>query len=326
MTGWRVGLAVAAGGALAAALLALYLDHRAEAGREVEREAPIVAPSRVRTGKGGPVVAIDSVEGRRMGLETAVLLSAAGAPPVRLPAQVVEEPERAAAVRAPLAGLLSVPGDRRWPAIGDRLPAGAEVAQVSDARPLVLPLGGTVTRVGARPGEIVAAGQLLLEVVDRSRPAVRVVWNPEGGEPPGNLVLDPPGGTGRVAARLIGPAADADPLTRRPVYLYRAERGWNGGTPGTPVAALAPSRAPAARGALVPDAAVVQWDGLAWAYRQRGPGSFERVAVATDRPVAGGWIAARGLAPGDTVVVTGAQELISEEFRARVSVGDESGE
>jgi hypothetical protein len=32
------------------------------------------------------------------------------------------------------------------------------------------------------------------------------------------------------------------------------------------------------------------------------------------------------LAPGDTVVVTGAQELLSEEFRARVTVGDESGE
>jgi hypothetical protein len=32
------------------------------------------------------------------------------------------------------------------------------------------------------------------------------------------------------------------------------------------------------------------------------------------------------LAPGDTVVVTGAELLLSEEFRARVTVGDESGE
>ena len=76
----------------------------------------------------------------------------------------------------------------------------------------------------------------------------------------------------------------------------------------------------------MPDEAVVQWDGLAWAYRSRGEGSFERVAVPTDRPIAGGWIAPRGLSPGDTVVVTGAQELLSEEFRARVSVGDEAGE
>jgi hypothetical protein len=326
MTGWRVGLALAAGAGLVAGLLALYLDHRGEADREMEREAPIVAPSRLRLENGGPVVAIDSAEARRMGLETAVLASASGAPPLRFPAQVIEEPERVAVVRAPVSGLLSGPASARWPAIGDRLEAGAEVGQVSDARPLALPLGGTVTRIGARPGEIVAAGQLLLEVVDRSRPAVRVVWDPAAGEPPASVVLEPPGGARRVSARLIGPAPEADALTRRPAYLYRAERAWSGATPGTPVSALAPSRAPAARGALVPDAAVVQWDGLAWAYRLRGAGTYERVAVPTDRPVADGWIAVHGLAAGDTVVITGAQELISEEFRARVSVGDEAGE
>jgi biotin carboxyl carrier protein len=326
MSALRAGLVVAATGGLVAALLALYLDQREEAGREVEREAPIVAPSRVRSEAGGPVVVIDSAEARRMGLETAVLAVASSAPPRRLPAQVVEEPERVAAVRAPLAGLLSAPASARWPAIGDRLEAGAEIAQVSDARPLAVPLGGTVTRIGARPGEIVAAGQLILEVVDRSRPAVRVVWDPEAGAPPVTLVLEPPGGARRVTARRIGPAPEADALTRRPAFLYRAEHDWPGAAPGTPVSALARSGAPAARGALVPDAAVVQWDGLAWAYRQRGKGTYERVAVSTDRPVAGGWIATRGLSGGDTIVVTGAQELISEEFRARVTVGDESGE
>jgi hypothetical protein len=32
------------------------------------------------------------------------------------------------------------------------------------------------------------------------------------------------------------------------------------------------------------------------------------------------------LAAGERVVVTGVQELLSEEFRARVTVGEESGE
>jgi len=326
MTGWRVGLAVALGTAVAAGLLSLYLEHRDEAGREAEREDPIVAPSRVRMEEHGPVVTIDSAEAARIGLETMVLASASAAPPLRLPAVVMEEPERVATLRAPLAGRLSAPPGNRWPSIGDRLDAGAEVGQVSDARPLSLPLAGVVTRVGARPGEIVAAGQLLLEVVDRSHPAVRVVWDPAAGEPSRTVVLAPQGAGGRITARLVGPAPEADLLTRRPAYVYRADRGWPGGTPGTPVAALAPSRSPAARGAMVPDPAVVQWDGLAWAYRRRGANAFERVAVPTDRPVAGGWVAARGFSAGDTVVVTGAQELLSEEFRARVSVGDESGE
>ena len=325
MIGWRSGAAAAAVVIVAAVLVARYVEQRDEAGREAAREAPIVAPSRVRTERGGPVVAIDSAEARRLGLGTAVLASAAAAPPLRLVASVVDEPERTATLRAPLSGRLSVPEGARWPSLGDRVAAGAPLAQVSDAKPLAASLDGIVTRIGARPGEIVAEGQVLLEVVDRSRPAVRVVWESESA-PAARIALEPPGGSRRVSARLLGPAPEADPLTRRPTYLYRAERGWPGGTPGTPVTALAPSGASAASGALVPDDAVVQWEGLAWAYRRHGADTFERVAVPTDRPMAGGWLAARGLAPGDTVVVTGAQELLSEEFRARVSVGEESGE
>ena len=82
----------------------------------------------------------------------------------------------------------------------------------------------------------------------------------------------------------------------------------------------------AVRGAFVPDAAVVQWEGLAWAYRARGADRFERVRVVTDHPSDGGWVVDGPLAAGDSVVVRGAQELLSEEFRARVTVGDESGE
>ena len=325
MMGWRVGAVTIAAMIVVAVLVARYRERRSEAGAEAEREAPIVAPSRVRDEEDGPVVEIDSAEARRMGLRTAVLAPSSAAPSVRLAAAVVNEPERAATLRAPLSGRLGVPEGARWPRLGDRVAAGAAIAQVSDARPLASPLDGIVTAVGARPGEIVAEGQTLLEVVDRSRPAVRVVWESEAGRPADRIVLEPPGGSRRVPARLIGPAAEADPLTRRATYLYRADHGWRGATPGTPVAALAPGSAPAARGALVPDDAVVQWDGLAWAYRRRS-GRYERVAVPTDRPVPGGWLAARSLEPGDTVVVTGAQELLSEEFRARVSVGEESGE
>jgi hypothetical protein len=48
--------------------------------------------------------------------------------------------------------------------------------------------------------------------------------------------------------------------------------------------------------------------------------------VPTDRPSPGGWISGPPLAAGDTVVVTGVQELLSVEFRARVTVGEASGE
>jgi membrane fusion protein, multidrug efflux system len=101
---------------------------------------------------------------------------------------------------------------------------------------------------------------------------------------------------------------------------------WPGATPGTPVIVLVPRAGRAAAGVLVPDSAVVQWEGLAWAYVRRAPGRYQRVRVPTDRPAPGGWITGAPLGAGDTVVVRGAQELLSEEFRARVPVGDEAGE
>jgi HlyD family secretion protein len=312
---------------LAAALVLLYRSHRREVGREAQREAPVVAASRLEQGREALFVALDSADGRRIGLATEPLRPISRVPEERLAAEVVAEPERMAVLRAPVGGRLTVPDGARWPSLGDRVRAGVPIAQVSDARPLAAPLAGVITRVGAQPGAIVEAGQELLEIVDYSRPLIRVAWaDPAGGSPRPSIVLTPPDTALRIAARLVGPAAEADPVTRKPAYLYRAGRTWPGATPGTPMVALVPRHERATPGVLVPDRAVVQWDGFAWMYLQRAPGRFERVRLSTDRPTPGGWIAGAPLTAGDIVVVTGAEELLSEEFRARVTVGDEAGE
>jgi hypothetical protein len=312
---------------LVIAILGGVLTLRSWGGREQEEpdeERPIVAPSRVAEREGEPRVVLDSGEVRRIGLVTAALAPAAARSGRRLPGQVIPEPERTVTVRAPVAGRLTVAQGSRWPSLGERLHAGAPLGRVSDAQPLTVPIGGAVTAVGARPGEIVETGQMLLELADNSHPVVRVAWPADAGRPADRVLLIPSDGSA-VEARLIGPAAEADPLTRQPAYLYRARARWPGAVPGTPVTANLANGA-RVEGALVPDAAVVQWEGLAWAYLRRGPGQYARVPVATDQPAPGGWLAGPPFAPGDSVVVTGAQELLSEEFRARVTVGEESGE
>ena len=318
--------------ALATGLVVLYRGHRREVAKEAVRSAPVVAPSRVSQDSGSVVVSLQPDERRRVGIELALVRPASRGLEARLTGDVVPETERTAVLRAPVAGRFTVPDGARWPALGERVAAHVVLAQISDARPLALPIGGVVTRVGAQPGALVEAGQALLEVADYSRPLVRVAWfDPDGGAPPARLSVGP-GSTAasvRVPARLVGPAPEADPITRRAAYLYRADRAWPGASPGTPVVAYAavPARAGAASGgAVVPDSAVVQWQGLAWAYRAHGADRFERVRVATDHPGPGGWVVQGPLAAGDSVVVRGAEELLSEEFRARVTVGDESGE
>jgi biotin carboxyl carrier protein len=305
-----------------AAIAAGVLLRPREGGSEANGEAPVVAPSRVVEEEGEARVVLDTAEVARVGIEVAVLAAAKRTDELRVPGEVVTEPERTAIIRAPVAGRLTAEPSG-WPELGTRVASGAALGQVSDARPLVAPIAGVVTRVGARPGEIVSEGQTLLELADRSRPVVRLAW-PDAGAPPRVVGLAPDSAS-RVEADLIGPAAEADPVTRQAVYLYRARRAWPGAVPGTLVdAEVAQGKATA--GVLVPDRAVVQWDGLAWVYLQRAPGRYLRVRVPTDHPTPRGWMAGAPLAPGDTVVVTGAELLLSEEFRARVTVGDESGE
>ena len=321
-------------------LIVRFRESRREVAHQAGREAPVVAPSRV-TEKGGAVtVTLDTAELRRIGLTVAAVRAGGRIAEIRLPAEMVAETERAATLRAPVSGRFTVAEGAHWPGLGERVRAGVEIARVSDARPLAMPISGTVTRVGAQPGALVEAGQALLEVADLSRPLVRVAWLVDaGGAPPPSLTLDAgnsaigkeatlsgaPGSGPRVTARLVGPAPEADPVTRRPAYLYRASRSWPGAAPGVPIVALVPGGVSGAT-VVVPDSAVVQWEGLAWAYRRSAPGRFERVRVATDHPVPGGWLAGPPLAAGDSVVLRGAEELLSEEFRARVTVGDESGE
>lgn len=321
--------------AVAAWIILRFRDARRDVAREAERDQPVVAASRVAVAEGAITVTLDTAEVRRVGLTLAAVRAAASVAETRLPAEVVAETEHAATLRAPVSGRFSVPEGARWPGLGERVRAGVEIARVSDARPLAAPISGTVTRVAAQPGALVEAGQPLLEVADLSHPLVRVAWlDGAGDSPPRVLVLGP--GETRVPARFVGPAPEADPVTRRPAYLYRAVHSWPGAAPGVPVDALV--RGPAAGEAgskdsaigtaavFVPAAAAVQWEGLVWTYRRVAPGRFERVRVATDRPVSGGWLTSAPLAAGDSVVLRGAEELLSEEFRARVTVGDESGE
>ena len=170
--------------ALGIALVVLYRGHRTEGAREAAREEPVVAPNRVSGDSAAVVVSLRPDERRRVGLQLAVLRAASRGAELRLAGDVVPETERAAALRAPVAGRFTVPDGAHWPTLGERVAPQVALAQVSDARPLTLPIGGIVTRVGAQPGALVEAGQVLLEVADYSRPLVRVAWLDTSGRPP----------------------------------------------------------------------------------------------------------------------------------------------
>jgi len=266
-------------------------------------------------------VVLDSASLARLGIATATLGPVTRPPELEFPALVVEDPGAATIVRSGIAGRLAVAPGAAWPRPGDRLVGGAAVAQVGDARALIVPRGGTVVAVRAQPGELVQPGQVLFELVDYSTALIQVAW--EHGTPPLTLGFGRGDGPRRTGER-IGLAPEADPLTRWPAWRYRVPDP--GLRPGTALSAFQPDPGAPPGGVVVPDAAVVQWDALAWCYVERAAGQFARVPVSTSAPVAGGWLVSRGLRSGERVVVTGAGLLLSEEFRSRIVVGEEVGE
>ncbi len=325
-----------------------FLAGKGERAKEAAREAPVNAPSRMRAVEGPlgdeAAVVLDSAAKVRAGIETEALLAGSGAGGVRLTGELTADPARITTLRAPIPGRLTVPGGH-WPALGERVTPGRFLVQVSDARPLTVPRGGTVTSVSAQPGELVQAGQELMQLTDFTVLLARIVWRPEAPRtPPGRITLTPLTPSDAFAsartpsfapAYLVGPAGDVDSVTRLPVYIYRTEAAWAGARPGTPVEATPAEPGAAGYGVFVPVAAVVQWEGLAWVYVQQAvprtikstSSRFVRRRVDTSLPVPGGWLVTTagvlGVRAGDRVAVRGAQELLSEEFRSRLTVGED---
>lgn len=134
-----------------------------------------------------------------------------------------------------------------------------------------------------------------------------------------------------TTAQLVSAAPQVDPQLQGATAFYRADAA-GGLQPGRNLDIWLPQGGGDRAGAVVPLAAVVWWQGRAWAYLQQdttGPAPaaarFVRHEVDTGTPVTDGYFIADAGLVGRRVVVQGAQLLLSEEFRAQIQVGEEGG-
>jgi len=72
-------------------------------------------------------------------------------------------------------------------------------------------------------------------------------------------------------------------------------------------------------GVIIPNAAIIWYAGKSWVYRKTADEKFSRIPVATDVEVGNGWFYQGSLKPGDQVVTSGAQLLLSEEFKSQIT-------
>ncbi len=124
-----------------------------------------------------------------------------------------------------------------------------------------------------------------------------------------------------VSAQYVGAAARTDPRLQGASYFYAAAP--DGLLPGASLTVFLPIGAET-QGAVIPASAIVWWQGRAWVYTQHDGTHFVRRELPADQSTGDGWFVPQGFANSESIVVTGAQLLFSEELKAQTSSGEDT--
>jgi multidrug efflux pump subunit AcrA (membrane-fusion protein) len=202
--------------------------------------------------------------------------------------------------------------------VSDKAVEAAEVTFRSDQTTLrnanqLLALSGLPGRQHWGPvvGGWIEHGSAQLEAVLAGRTRLLQATPSEGTNVPLRLSLK--SGQRMIEARLLSQLPRVDPRFQTPSYLYSVP-GSSAVVPGMNVIAFA-AEGSLERGVVIPNNAVLWWQGRRWIYLETARGVFARREISLTTPLRDGWFMQRGFAPGDRVVVEGAQQLLSEEFR-----------
>jgi RND family efflux transporter MFP subunit len=188
------------------------------------------------------------------------------------------------------------------------------------ALPLRAPDAGTVLRLTAAPGQVVAAGTPLVEIARVDRAWVRVAvyagdLDAIARKQPA-AVQQLGGRDVRTIAPLEAPAL-ADPASATVELVYAVDNADAAFLPGQRVLATLPMAGTAA-GLVVPLASVLyDIHGGAWVYTADAPHAFTRRRIEIRDAIGDVASLDRGPAPGTAVVTTGAPELYGTEFGSK---------
>ena len=328
-------------------LIFAFVQGRAEFAKEQEREAPVKPPSRVSTVDRETIVSLDSATMDKSGITVAALTANTSALEQRAFAAVLGVQDLAEArtayanakaqrdkaqasldvSRKDYQRLKQLHDDDRN--VSDKTfqvgaaalateQANLQVAQVA----LQSAQNGGVQRYGDAIASWLASDAPILKRVLQQQDVLIQVTFPLAAAhitPPRTIRIQV-ADNAFVPATLVARSPRIDPHIQGVGYFYVASA--EALVPGMNVPVFLPTKIETS-GVLVPQSALIWWQGKSWIYVQRSPGHFARVEVLSDQPVTNGFVVRNGLNPNDPVVVTGAQLLLSEEFRSQIQVGEE---
>jgi hypothetical protein len=170
-------------------------------------------------------------------------------------------------------------------------------------------------------------------LVDQSETVMRLIERQEFllqvTLPPGVVLSVPPataavesGKSARTKITFVSPATHVDPKIQGVTFFYAAPAE-SGLLPGMNVLAFLPT-GKTIDAVAVAASTVVWWQDRAWVYQRTSPDKFVRVEIGTDIPGPGGGYIVAGLPPDIQIVSSGAQLLLSEEFRSQIQVDEDN--
>ncbi|HEY5043478.1 MAG TPA: hypothetical protein VIK53_15915 [Verrucomicrobiae bacterium] len=133
-------------------------------------------------------------------------------------------------------------------------------------------------------------------------------------EPTGAHVTALGDGTNSIEASYLNSVPTVNPQTQGRSFLFLVKPNSARLVAGESVTGWLEISGTPVSGLVVPADAVVHTDGRDWIYAQTADDSFTRKEIVTDHPVAGGWFVGGMIAPGEKLVVAGAQQLLSTEL------------
>jgi hypothetical protein len=328
--------------AIAGGLIWSFLAGRTEQTAEAQRESPVRAPSRVTSENGHTVLTFDAAAQKANGILTTVLS------PTK---QQVESQATGVVVQLqPLLDLKASYNTPRTDLIRARANARASRTEYERLRQLNQD-GKNASDKAVEAARATAESDAAL--VQNAQQTITVLqgsallhWGPivarwlEGNSPqldallmqrrfllqvtsttatrfstPKHAIVQYADGT-HAQASYVSVLPQLDPRLQTPSLLYEIA-AHPGLVPGINLSVFLPS-GPLERGVIVPPSAVVWSQGSAWCYVEESAGKFVRAAIQTSNPVSGGWFMTAGIDPNARVVTTGAQTLLSEEFRSQI--------
>ncbi len=319
-----------------------FLAGRSEQAAEAERDAPVEAPSRISSDGGKTILTFDEQAQRANAIAITTLAAERRTAETQATGVVLQLQPLLDLKTSYNAALMDIAKAR----------AAAEASQAEYQRLLQLNQGGQ--NVSEKAVETArAASESDTAVLQNTQQSLAVLkssmqlhWGPtvaawlEHGSPqldallaqrayllqvtatnaggvttPANATVEFPDGAHAVA-HPISALPQLDPRLQTPGFLYTvAARA--GLVPGINLPVYL-SSGPIRSGVVVPYGAVVWWQGRAWCYVEESPYKFTRYEVSTANPTPAGWFVSEGIETGARVVTTGAQTLLSEEFRSQI--------